>query len=292
MWQAEEVRTRLAALYPGAAINLLAVPAPAQRGTARATSTAAERAEMIRDLESAIADGRADVAVHSLKNLTADVAPGFTIAGITAREDPRDAFVSLRFASLRDLPAGATIGTSSMRREAQLRERFPDLAVRLLRGDIESRLRLLDGGRCDGLVIAAASLKRAGHGSRITSLLEADESLPAPGQGALAIECRSDRRDILAALAPLADPATTIATTAERAFSRTLCGTGAAPVAAYAKWEEGALWLRGLVASATGDGVLRGERDAEVDDADGAMALGQALADEFLARGAARLLAS
>jgi len=294
MWQAEEVRTRLAALYPGAAINVLAVPAPAQRGTARATATAAERAAMIRDLEAAIADGHADLAVHSLKNLTSDVAPGFTIAGITAREDPRDAFVSRRYASLRDLPAGATIGTSSMRREAQLRERFPDLAVRLLRGDIESRLRLLDAGRCDALVIAAASLKRAGHGSRITSLLEADESLPAPGQGALAIECRSDRRDIVAALAPLADPATTIATTAERAFSRTLCGTGtgAAPVAAYAKWEEGALWLRGLVASASGDGVLRGERDAEVADADGAMALGQALADELLLRGAARLLAS
>src|SRR4029079_5591029 len=107
-----------------------------------------------------------------------------------------------RYASLRDLPAGATIGTSSMRREAQLRERFPDLAVRLVRGDIESRLRLLDAGRCDGLVIASASLKRAGHGSRITSLIEADESLPAPGQGALAIECRSDPRRLVAAPRP------------------------------------------------------------------------------------------
>src|SRR5262249_32611027 len=163
------------------------------------------------------------VAVHSLKNLVADVGSGFTIAGITAREDPRDAFVSQRYASLSDLPDGATIGTSSLRREAQLRERYPDLQVKLVRGDIDARLRLLDCGFCDALVIAAAALKRAGHGGRITALLEADESLPAPGQGALAIECRSDRPDLVAAISPLGDRATTLATTAERAFSRTLC---------------------------------------------------------------------
>jgi len=284
-WQAEQVRTQLAALYPNAAIGVLAVSAPAAR------AAGAERAAMIRHLEDAIADGRADIAVHSLKNLTAGVAPGFTIAGITARDDPRDAFVSRRYASPRELPKGATIGASSARREAQLRERFPDLRVRLMRGDIESRLRLLDEGACDALVIAAASLKRAGHGTRITALLEADESLPAPGQGALAIECRSDRPDLVAALAPLGDRATTLATTAEREFSRTLCGARAVPVAAYAQWEEGALWLRGLVAGADGS-VLRGERDATVAETGDARALGQALADDLLARGAARLLAS
>ena len=288
-WQAEHVRTQLAALYPNAAIAVLAVAPPESRSSVGGTS---ERVAMIRNLEAAIADGRADVAVHSLKNLTSDVGAAFTIAGITAREDPRDAFVSHHYASLRDLPAGATIGTSSARREAQLRERFPELDVKLVRGDIASRLRLLDTGCCDGLVIAAASLKRAGHGSRITTLLEADESLPAPGQGALAIECRRDRPDLVAAIAPLGDRATTLATTAERAFSRTLCGTGVAPVAAYAQWEEGALWLRGLVAGRCGHGVLRGERDAQVADANDATALGQALADEFLTRGAARLLSS
>ena len=182
------------------------------------------------------------------------------------------------------------IGTSSVRREAQLRERFPALAIKPLRGDIDARLRLLDTGRCDALIVAASALKRSGHASRITSLLEPDESLPAPGQGALAIECRSDRPELVAALAPLADRATTLATTAERAFSRMLCGTGTAPVAAYAEWEEGALWLRGLLASANGRDVLRGERDADVADSEGAAQLGQDLADDFLARGAARLL--
>jgi hydroxymethylbilane synthase len=284
-WQAEQVRTQLAALYPNAAIGVLAVSAPPAR------AAASERAAMIRRLEDAIADGRADIAVHSLKNLTADVSAGFTIAGITAREDPRDAFVSHRYTSPRELPKGATIGASSARREAQLRERFADFRVRLIRGDIESRLRLLDDGACDALVIAAASLRRAGHGARITALLEADESLPAPGQGALAIECRSDRPDLIAALAPLADRATTLATTAERAFSRALCGTRGAPVAAYAQWEEGALWLRGLVAGADSS-VLRGERDGPVAEAADATALGHALADDLLARGAARLLVS
>ncbi len=288
MWQAEQVRTRLAALYPGASIGVLGVPTPDDKCAQGA------RVTMIKDLEAAMADGRADIAVHALKNLPPDVSPGFTIAGITAREDPRDAFVSLRFASLSKMPPGASIGTSSVRRVAQLRERFPALEVRPLRGDIDARLRFLDAGRCDALVIAAASLKRAGHASRITSLLEPDESLPAPGQGALAIECRSDRPDLVAAVAPLSDRATTLATTAERAFSRMLAGAGAgaAPVAAYAEWEEGALWLRGLIASRDGALLLRGEMDAEVSDAQGAAKLGQDLADDFLARGASRLLAS
>jgi hydroxymethylbilane synthase len=237
-----------------------------------------------------MADGRADLAVHALKNLPSDVTPGFTIAGITAREDPRDAFVSQRFRALDDMPAGAVVGTSSLRRHAQLRERHPALVVKTLRGDIQARLRALDNGRCDALIVAASSLKRAGYASRIGALLEPDESLPAPGQGALAIECRSDRPELVAALAPLADRATTLATAAERAFSQVLGGPATAPLAAYAEWEEGALWLRGLIASANGGGVLRGERDAQVDDVEGAQALGRDLADEFLARGAARLL--
>lgn len=288
MWQAEQVRTRLAALYPNAAIGVLGVPAPSSG--AAANGSIGERATMIRDLEAAMVDGRADLAVHSLKNLPPDVAPGFTIAGITAREDPRDALVSIRYAALSQMPPGAVIGTSSVRRVAQLRERFPSLEIKPLRGDLDARLRLLDAGRFDALVIAAASLKRAGYASRITALLEPDESLPAPGQGALAIECRSDRPELVAALAPLADRATTLATTAERAFSRMLGGTGSAPLAAYAEWEEGALWLRGLLASTDGQEVLRGELDAEVADAEGAVRLGHDLADDFLARGAGRLL--
>ncbi|MCC6193888.1 MAG: hydroxymethylbilane synthase [Burkholderiales bacterium] len=287
MWQAEQVRTRLAALYPGAAIGVLGVPGPPE-----GKSDAGDRAAMLRDLEAAMADGRADLAVHPLKNMPAVLPPGFTIAGITAREDPRDAFVSRKYASLAELPAGSAVGTSSVRRKAQLRERYPALAIRPMRGDVDARLRFLDSGRCDALIVAAAALKRSGHASRIASLLAADESLPAPGQGALAIECRSDRAELLAALAPLADRATTLATTAERAFSQMLCGTGTAPVAAYAAWEEGALWLRGLLADTGGRELMRGERDAQVDDAESATALGRKLADDFLARGASRLLTS
>ena len=287
MWRAEQVRQRLAALYPGMALNVLGVPGPADRG---AHVAGGERTTMIKDLESAMAEGRADLAVHALKNLPSDVSPGYTIAGITAREDPRDAFVSPRFGSLREMPDGAVVGTSSLRRHAQLRERHPALVVKALRGDVEARLRALDTGRCDALIVAASSLKRAGHASRISALLEADESLPAPGQGALAIECRSDRPELVAALAPLADRATTLATAAERAFSRVLGGTAAAPLAAYAEWEEGSLWLRGLVAGPGHGAVLRGERDAEVDDVEGAEALGRELADDFLARGASKLL--
>jgi hydroxymethylbilane synthase len=287
MWQAEQVRQRLAALYPGMSLHVLGVPAPAEHGS---RATGCERRTMIKDLEAAMAEGRADLAVHALKNLPSDVSPGFTIAGITAREDPRDAFVSQRFRSLDEMPEGAVVGTSSLRRHAQLRERRPGLVVKALRGDIEARLRALDSGRCDALIVAASSLKRAGHASRIGTLLEPDESLPAPGQGALAIECRSDRPELVAALAPLGDRATTLATAAERAFSRVLGGAAVAPLAAYAEWEEGALWLRGLIASPTCCEVLRGERDAEVDDVDGAEALGRDLADEFLARGAGRLL--
>ena len=287
MWQAEQVRQRLAALYPGMALNVLGLPGPADRG---AHLAGAARTTMIRDLESAMAEGRADLAVHALKNLPSDVSPGYTIAGITAREDPRDAFVSQRFRSLDEMPDGAVLGTSSQRRHAQLRERHPALVVKALRGDIEARLRALDSGRCDALIVAASSLKRAGHTSRIGALLEPDVSLPAPGQGALAIECRADRPELVAALAPLADRATTLATAAERAFSRVLGGAATAPLAAYAEWEEGALWLRGLIASPTNGCILRGERDAAVDDVEGAEALGRDLADELLSRGAAKLL--
>jgi hydroxymethylbilane synthase len=184
------------------------------------------------------------------------------------------------------------VGTSSLRREAQLRERFPSLEIAPLRGNVNTRLRKLDEGQYDAIILAAAGLKRLGFASRIASLLESDQSLPAPGQGALAIECRSERGDIAALLSPLVDRATTLATTAERAFSRALGGSCHTPLGGYAEWEEGSLWLRGLLASRDGKDILRGELDADVQDEDGAAALGRALADDFLARGAARFLAT
>ena len=217
---------------------------------------------------------------------------GFVLAAISAREDPRDAFVSTRHDALSSLPQGAVVGTSSLRREAQLRERYPALRIESLRGNVHTRLRKLDEGQYDAIILAAAGLKRLGLGARIRALLDPDESLPAPGQGALAIECLTDRVDVFNALQPLADQGTTLATTAERAFSRALGGSCQAPLAAYAAWEEGRLWLRGLVASRDGREVVRGEKESAVADVDDAQALGIALGDDFLRRGAHRLAAA
>jgi hydroxymethylbilane synthase len=239
-----------------------------------------------------MADGRADLAVHSLKDVPMDIAEGFTLAAVTAREDPRDAFVSNRYLDLAALPGGARIGTSSLRREAQLKERDRLLQILPLRGNVNTRLRKLDEGRYDAIILAAAGLKRLGFGERIASLLDPEESLPAVGQGALALECRSDRPDVIGALAPLADRETTLATTAERAFSRALGGSCHTPLAGHATFLHGELWLRGLIASRDGAEVLRGERRAKLADEQAADALGRALAEEFLSRGAARLIAS
>jgi hydroxymethylbilane synthase len=228
--------------------------------------------------------------VHSLKDVPMEMPSGFALAAIAAREDPRDAFVSNRFASLADLPEGSIVGTSSLRREAQLRERHPGLEVRPLRGNVNTRLRKLDEGQHDAIILAAAGLKRLGFGERIRDLIDPEDSLPAPGQGALALECRADRPDVMAALAPLVDLASTLAVTAERAFSRALSGSCHTPLAAYATWQGGTLLLRGLIASQDGREVLRGERESQAVDAAGADALGRALAEEFLARGAARLI--
>ncbi|HEY1326805.1 MAG TPA: hydroxymethylbilane synthase [Casimicrobiaceae bacterium] len=288
LWQAEHVRARLCALHPHLSVELLGVTTQGDRMLDRPLASIGGKGLFIKELEVAMQEGRAEMAVHSLKDVPMEVADGFVLAAISAREDPRDAFVSERYASLHDLPADARVGTSSLRREAQLRERFPSLRVEPLRGNVNTRLRKLDEGRYDAIVLAAAGLKRLGLGTRIRALLEPDESLPAPGQGALAIECRAERADVMAALAPLADLGTTLAATAERAFSRALGGSCQMPLAAYAEWEEGRLWLRGLVASRDGRDVLRGEIENDVVEADDAEALGASLADDFLSRGAAR----
>jgi len=292
LWQAEHVRTRLSALYPNAVIELLGLTTQGDRILDRPLAAIGGKGLFIKELEVAMAEGRADLAVHSLKDVPMDMPGGFVLAAIAAREDPRDAFVSNRHDGLAALPDGAVVGTSSLRREAQLRERFPKLAVAPLRGNVNTRLRKLDEGQYDAIILAAAGLKRLGFGDRIRALIEPDDSLPAPGQGALALECRADRVDVTAALAPLADVGTTLATTAERAFSRALSGSCHTPLAAYAEWEEGRLWLRGLLAMRTGTEALRGEREGEVADVDEAASLGLALADEFLSRGAARFIAA
>ena len=290
LWQAEHVRTRLEALYRSSTIELLGVTTQGDRVIDRPLAAIGGKGLFVKELEVAISEGRADLAVHSLKDVPMDMPSEFTLAAVVAREDPRDALVSNKYATLHALPAGAIVGTSSLRREAQLRERHPTLKVEALRGNVNTRLRKLDAGHYDAMILAAAGLKRLGFGDRIRALLEPDDSLPAPGQGALALECRADRSDVIAALSALSDLGTVLATSAERAFSRALSGSCTTPLAAYAQWEEGRLWIRGYIARRDGSEALRGEREAEVADADDAESLGLALADEFLARGAARLV--
>jgi hydroxymethylbilane synthase len=291
LWQAEHIRHRLQALHPHASIELMGMTTQGDRVLDRPLAAIGGKGLFIKELEVAMSDGLADLAVHSLKDVPMQMPDGFVLPAITAREDARDALVCEKYDSLAQLPDGAVVGTSSLRREAQLRERYPKLRCESLRGNVNTRLRKLDEGQYDAIILAAAGLKRLNLGHRIRSLLDPDDSLPAPGQGALALECRSDRYDVITALTPLADTGTTLATTAERAFSRALGGSCQTPLAAYAEWEEGRLWLRGLVAHRDGSEVLRGEVESDVIDARGAYALGASLADDFLSRGAARLLA-
>jgi hydroxymethylbilane synthase len=291
LWQAEHIKARLAAFYPGCEVRLLGMTTQGDQIQDRSLADVGGKGLFIKELEVAMADGRADLAVHSLKDVPMEMPEGFALAAIGAREDPRDAFVSNRYLDLAGLPGGARIGTSSLRREAQLRERDALLQVLPLRGNVNSRLRKLDEGQYDAIILAAAGLKRLGFAGRIASLLDPEESLPAAGQGALALECRADRADVIAALAPLADRDATRATTAERAFARALSGSCHTPLAAPAVFRRDELWLRGLVASPDGAEVMRGEKSAGCDDVTAADALGLSLAGEFLARGAARLLA-
>ena len=237
----------------------------------------------VKELEVAMAEGRADLAVHSLKDVPMELPEGFVLAAIAAREDPRDAFVSNRYASLRELPAGAIVGTSSLRREAQLRERFPQLEIQPLRGNVNTRLRKLDEGQYDAIILAVAGLKRLGFGDRIRDLIDPADSLPAPGQGALGLECRADRADVIGCAGAARRPADHARHRRPSARSRARSPAAAARRSPpTASWQEDALWLRGLVASHDGREVMRAERRRAVADVGAAETLGLALADELL----------
>ena len=292
LWQAEHIRTRLAAAYRNVNVEILGMTTRGDQVLDRPLAEVGGKGLFIKELEVAMTDGRADLAVHSLKDVPMDMPDGFVLAAVTAREDPRDAFVSNRFASLAELPENAVVGTSSLRREVQLRERFPHLTIKALRGNVNTRLAKLDAGQYDAIVLAAAGLKRLGLADRIRELVDVADSLPAAGQGALGIECRTDRPDLVTALGTLADTATFLATTAERGFARSLFGSCQTPMGAHAEWLGDSLWLRGMVASVDGSEIMRGENAGAVVDADGARALGEALANDFLVRGAAHLVAS
>ncbi len=291
VWQAEHVRDQLVRHYPFCEVTLLGLTTQGDRIVDQPLADIGGKGLFIKELEQAMSDGRADLAVHSLKDVPMDMPPGFVLAAILKREDPRDAWVSNRFPSLAELPAHSIVGTSSLRREAQLRERYPLIEVKPLRGNVNTRLKKLDDGQYAAIILAAAGLKRLGFAYRIAATLDPDDSLPAVGQGALAIECRADRAGLVAALASLADGATTLATTAERAFGQRLGGSCHTPLAALAEWEGDQLRVRGLIASRDGLRVLRGERMGAASDAEAARALGDELGVELLKRGAAEILA-
>jgi hydroxymethylbilane synthase len=287
LWQAEHVATLLKKFHPGLNVELLPLSTRGDELLDRRLDQAGGKGLFVKELETAMAEGRADLAVHSIKDVPADLPPGFALAAITAREDPRDVFVSKKFKSLQTMPKGATVGTSSLRRSSQITERFPHLEIRLLRGNVDTRIAKLDRGEYDAIVLAAAGLTRLGLAARISARLEVDEMLPAPGQGALGVECLARSAELAALLAPLADPATTLCVRAERAVSRALGGSCTLPLAAYAEYLEKRLRLRALVASSDGRRVIRCDLQGDAADPQG---LGERAADDLRRQGAEEIL--
>jgi len=285
LWQAEHIKARLAALQPRTIVELLPMTTRGDELLDRRLDQVGGKGLFVKELETAIAEGRADVAVHSMKDVPADLPPGFALAAITMREDPRDALVSNHYGALADMPAGAVLGTSSLRRAAQVMERYPQLQVKLLRGNVETRIAKLDRGEYDAIVLAVAGLVRLGLAPRIRARLEVEDCLPAPGQGALGIECLAARADVGAMLEPLAHADTARCVRAERAVSRALGGSCALPLGAYAITTDGALQLRALVASADGKRVIRARASGSDPEA-----VGEAAAQSLREQGADAIL--
>ena len=289
LWQAQHIRDRLRALYPAYTVNILGMTTRGDQILDVTLSKVGGKGLFVKELEVALDEGRADLAVHSMKDVPMDLPAGFELAVIGEREDPRDAFVSNHFERLSDLPPGGRVGTSSLRREAQLRARYPHLTVLPLRGNVGTRLRKLDEGQFDAILLAAAGLKRLGLGERIRSLLTVEDSIPAAGQGALGIEIRSARAEVAALLAPLNHPATAACVRAERQVSRVLGGSCQVPLGAYAVLLGEALVIHGFVARPDGTGFIHDQAQGDLSDPE---AVGQALADKLLAQGARAILDS
>jgi len=278
MWQAEHVKALLQ--EQGHAVELLGMTTRGDQILDRSLSKVGGKGLFVKELEAALEDGRADIAVHSLKDVPMDLPEGFMLACVLEREDPRDALVSPRHASLAELPQGAVVGTSSLRRVVLLRALRPDLRIEPLRGNLDTRLRKLDEGQYDAIVLAAAGLKRLALESRIRECFEPDQMLPAAGQGALGIEVRAERADLLALLAPLDSRRDGLATAAERAVSRAMGGSCSMPLAAHARWQpDGRLRIDAALGDPEGHTPLvRAQLVAEAADAAQATALGEAAA--------------
>ena len=287
LWQAEHVKALLQQL--GHTVTLLGMTTQGDQILDRSLSKVGGKGLFVKELEVALDEGRADLAVHSLKDVPMDLPDGFDLACVMTREDPRDAWVSSRYAHLNDLPQGAVVGTSSLRRTVLLRAMRPDLKIEPLRGNLDTRLRKLDEGQYDGIVLAAAGLKRLGLGERIRHIFDTTEMLPAAGQGALGIEVRSTRNDVVLALQPLAHASTWLTVTAERAVSRAMGGSCSMPLAAHATYDNGVLNLRAAWGAAEGAASLvqaQVQQAIEVSDHAQARLLGERVAQSLQKQGA------
>lgn len=283
LWQAEHVKHRLEKLHAGLTVELLPMSTRGDELLDQRLDKAGGKGLFVKELETALADGRADLAVHSMKDLPAALPPGFAIAAILEREDPRDAFVSSKFSSLQEMPEKAVIGTSSLRRAAQILERYPHVEAKLLRGNVETRLAKLDRGEYEAVILAVAGLVRLGLDARIRSRLDPADSLPSPGQGALGIECLAARKDVAAMLLPLVDAGTTVCVHAERAVSRVFGGSCTVPLGAFAELNGDTLRLRALVASPDGRRVARTDMAGHATQPD---ALAELAAEDLRRQGA------
>ena len=287
LWQAEYVKARLEQAHPGLLVTLVPMVSRGDKLLDSPLSKIGGKGLFVKELETALLENQADIAVHSMKDVPMDFPEGLGLYCICEREDPRDAFVSNTFKSLDELPAGSIVGTSSLRRQAQLLSRRPDLEIRFLRGNVNTRLAKLDAGEYDAIILAAAGLIRLGFEERITSGISVDDSLPAGGQGAVGIECRSADREIHALLAPLHHQDTADRVTAERALNKHLNGGCQVPIACYAVLEGDQLWLRGLVGEPSGGKLLTAQARAPRGDAE---ALGVQVAEDLLKQGAEDIL--
>lgn len=287
LWQANYVKDRLQQLYPNFTIELVPM---VTKGDVILDSPLAKiggKGLFVKELENALLNKEADIAVHSMKDVPMQFPEGLGLAVICQREDPRDAFVSHSYRTFAELPQGAVVGTSSLRRQCQLKALRPDLDIRSLRGNVGTRLSKLDNGDYDAIILASAGLIRLGLADRIASFIDVEQSLPAAGQGAVGIECRTDDAQVQALLAPLADAETTYCVRAERAMNNHLQGGCQVPIGGYAVLQQGQLYLRALVGDIDGSRIIRAEGKSAVENAE---VLGVKIAEQLLAQGADKIL--
>ncbi len=288
LWQANFVKDRLEVLHPDLQVELVPMSTQGDKILDTPLAKVGGKGLFVKELETAMLEGRADIAVHSMKDVPVEFPDGLGLHTICEREDPRDAFVSNHFNQIDELPQRAVVGTSSLRRQCQLRAARPDLVIRDLRGNVNTRLAKLDAGEYDAIILAAAGLKRLEMAHRIAAFIEPEQSLPANGQGAVGIECRLDDHELHALLAPLEHPETRIRVLTERAMNRALQGGCQVPIGAYALVQGEEVWLRGLVGSPDGARVIRDEIRGPLAEGE---ALGHTLAQRLLAAGADVILA-